>query len=85
MRFDSERCRHALFLLDFEEVGVRRIGAKVVDMAKWWVWGGGVLGVGIRLLLVAMGSVSLLGHRVEVVSPVTSLSRCKNLSSVLSV
>ncbi|KAG0610882.1 hypothetical protein M758_7G099000 [Ceratodon purpureus] len=42
---------------------------------SWVVWGGGALGVGIRLLLVALGSASLLDHRVEVVSPVTSLSR----------
>jgi phosphatidylinositol glycan class U len=43
---------------------------------KWWmVWGGGAVGMGIRVLLVLMGSVSLLDHRVEVVSPVTSLSR----------
>ena len=55
-------------------------------MAKWWVvLGGGVLGVGIRVLLVAMGSVSLLDHRVEIVSPVTSLSRCKHFCSVLSI
>ncbi|KAG0626960.1 hypothetical protein M758_2G163900 [Ceratodon purpureus] len=45
-------------------------------MARWWVlWGGGLLGIAIRLLLAVMGSASLLDHRVEVVSPVTSLSR----------
>ncbi|XP_024383884.1 uncharacterized protein [Physcomitrium patens] len=45
-------------------------------MAKWWVvWGGGTLGICVRFLLVVMGSLSLLDRRVEVVSPVTSLSR----------
>lgn len=42
---------------------------------SWVVWGGGALAIAVRVLLVLMGSASLLDHRVEVVSPVTSLSR----------
>lgn len=44
---------------------------------SWIVWGGGALAIALRLLLVSMGSASLLDHRVEVVSSVTSLARCK--------
>jgi hypothetical protein len=40
------------------------------------LWGGLLLSVAIRFLLSAMGSASLLGRRLEVVSPVTSLTRC---------
>jgi hypothetical protein len=48
------------------------------------LWGGLLLSVAIRFLLSAMGSASLLGRRLEVVSPVTSLTRCMFFPSPFS-
>lgn len=49
----------------------------MLEMGRAVVWGGGALALAIRFLLAFMGSASVLGHRVEIVSPVTSVTRCK--------
>lgn len=53
-----------------------KTGAGFMSTKMVTLWGGLLLSVAIRFLLSAMGSASLLGRRLEVVSPVTSLTRC---------
>jgi hypothetical protein len=52
-----------------------KTGARLMSTKMVTLWGGLLLSVAIRFLLSAMGSASLLGRRLEVVSPVTSLTR----------
>ncbi|CAK9278821.1 unnamed protein product [Sphagnum jensenii] len=52
-----------------------KTGAGFMSTKMVTLWGGLLLSVAIRFLLSAMGSASLLGRRLEVVSPVTSLTR----------